>query len=239
MKKRFLAAAAVSVMLGSGFSLSYMNDTDRIMNEFSFIGEKGLDAVLTEPSWDPKHAVEVLPSVRIPKDPCVTNTSSADLDELVALKMEFIYSKKYPDATKRGQVLSEEDMKHVTDVFEIDYNADSLGDWVRFDGEDAGDTVQHFYYDSVLKRNLLLEGDVTVPLFTELYADAACGNETFSYIQEMAGFDIRISGCVLQQMEGEQYFGLNSAKEAYEAGLFVFTQLENTENGAMKAENKK
>mgnify|MGYP006967350405 CR=1 FL=1 len=33
-------------------------------------------------------------------------------------------------------------------------------------------------------------------------------------IQDMAGFDIRISGCVLQQMEGEQYFGLNSAKEA-------------------------
>lgn len=236
MKKRFLAAAAVSLMLGSGFSLAYMNDTVSVVNEFSFVGEKGLDAVLTEPSWDPQSAVDVLPSAHIPKDPCVTNTSSADLDELVALKMEFVYAKDHPDETKRGQILSDEDMKHVTDVFEIDYNADSLGDWVRFDGEDAGDTVQHFYYNSVLKRNLPAEGDVTVPLFTELYADAACGNETFSYIQDMAGFDIRISGCVLQQMEGEQYFGLNSAKEAYEAGLFVFTQFENTGNSTVEAE---
>lgn len=222
MRKRYFAAIAAALMLSSGFTLSYMNDSAGAVNRLSFVGEKGLDAVLTEPSWDPQKAVEVLPSIEIPKDPCVTNTSESDMDELVALQVEFIYAKGHPDAEKRGQILSAEDMGYVTDVFAIDYNADLLGNWVRFAEETGQDPVQHFYYEPVLRRNFPEEGDTTVPLFTKVTVDADCGNERFRHIQEIGGFDIRISGCVLQQMEGEQGFGLDCAKMAYEAGLFVF-----------------
>ena len=36
----------------------------------------------------------------------------------------------------------------------------------------------------------------------------------------MGGVEIRISGQVLQQMAGEDYFGLDTPQNAYKAGLF-------------------
>lgn len=222
MKKRFLAAIAAVLLLGSGFSVSYMKDSDHAENSFFFIGEKGLDAVLSEPSWNPEHAEQILPSDVIPKDPCVTNTSEANLDELAALRIEFVYSMHHPAEAKRGQVVTQEDMDCIANVFQIDYNSDDQGDWVRFADEDSGSPVQHFYYKDVLKRNFPAEGDTTVPLFTRVTADRFCGNDRFLRIQNIGGFDIRISGCVLQYMEGDKHFGLNSAKEAWKAGRFVF-----------------
>lgn len=224
MRKKYgLAMIAALFLSGScAVTLSYFSDSETAVNSFTFIGEKGLDAVLTEPSWKPEQASLVVPNTVIPKDPQVTNTSEADLDELVALKMEFIYTDTCPDIQKRGQTLSEADMEYVRNIFQIDYNAEQQEDWVRFDGENAAMPVQHFYYKYVLKRNLPGQGETTKPLFTEITVDRTVENELFSHIQEIGGFDIRISGHVLQYMEGESYFGLNSAKEAYEAGRFVF-----------------
>lgn len=222
MKKRYLAVAVSILLLNVGFTHAYMKDYGRTVNTFSFIGENGMAAMLTEPSWNPEKAKSVLPGMQIPKDPCVTNTSEIDMDELVALRVEFLYSSGCPEKEKRGQLLSEEDMDKISTVFQIDYDADHLGNWVRFEQENEKNPVQHFYYDQVLKRNYPQAGDVTAPLFKNVTVDAFCGNETFSYIQEKHGFDIRITGCVLQQIQDEEQYGLSSAKAAYEAGLFVF-----------------
>ena len=37
---------------GTAGTLAYMNDSGQIANQLVFAGEKGLDAVLTEPSWE-------------------------------------------------------------------------------------------------------------------------------------------------------------------------------------------
>lgn len=242
MKKCVLAVLAGILITGSSFSLAYMYDSDQTVNSLSFTGEKGLDAVLLEPSWDPQKAIKILPSAVIKKDPCVMNTSESDLDELVALQIEFLYSSSYPEESKRGRQVSEEDMEFISDVIQIDYNADIQGDWVRFEGEDSYDPVQHFYYKEVLKRNYPGKGDTTVPVFTRLMVDKDCGNEQFLCVQQMQGFDIRVSGIVLQHMKDETYFGLDCAKTAYEHGLFEFSteDFETGEvKGAMTDESKK
>lgn len=220
----WIAAVLLVCMAGIGTTVAYFTNTSQVVNRLSFIGENGMDAVLTEPSWDPQKGLKLIPGMTAAKDPQVTNTSQIDLDLLVALKVEFIYGADCPDPSKTGSVLSEEDMAYVCDVFEIDWNADDpeQSEWIRFDGEDSCAPVQQFYYSEVLKRNLPQKGDTTAALFTRLSIPEEVDNSRYSHIREIGGFDIRISGRILQQMEGDQEFGLGSAEEAYDAGLFDF-----------------
>ena len=69
-------------------------------------------------------------------------------------------------------------------------------------------------------------GERTIPLFTGLTIDKRVNEKQQSLIRKMGGFEIRISGQVLQQMENEEYFGLDNPKSAYEAGLFNFADIE-------------
>lgn len=232
MKKRkiLLGVLTLTVTLigtvGIGTSLAYFTDQENVVNDLNFVGENGLDAILTEPGWNPEKGLLNLPGETITKDPQVTNTSEIDLDELVALQVDFVYGTGCPDEEKVGQLLSEEDMKYVYEVYDIDWNADNDGDWIRFDMEYAKDRTQRFYYADALKRNLPNEGDTTEALFTAISIDKSVNNEQYSHIQEIGGFDIKISGMIIQQMTGENIHGLNSAKEAYEAGLFTFEKEE-------------
>lgn len=227
MRKRLIVlciAAGCTMLAGIGSTIAYYTDTGRVKNELSFVGPDGIAGILTEPSWEPEKGMEVLPNEEIRKDPQVTNTSEADLPVLTALKVEFVYGEKCPDSSKRGEPLTASDMAYVCDVYKIDWNADTLGNWVRFDGESSAGQTQHFYYDGILKRNYPHAGDTTVPLFTKVIVPKDVNNARYSHIQSIGGFDIKISGMVVQQMAGEQEFGLNSAKEAYEAGIFVFDE---------------
>lgn len=227
MRKRIIAvcAAAVCITLaGIGSTIAYYTDTGNVINELGTVGPDGIAGILTEPEWRPEKGLDILPNEEIPKDPQVTNTSEADLNILTALKVEFVYGENCPDVSKRGRPLTAEDMAHLCDVYEIDWNSDTLRDWIRFDGETQADQTQHFYYSGILKRNYPDKGDTTVPLFTKLSVPKEVNNRCYSYIQAMGGFDIRINGVVVQQMTGETEFGLNSAKEAYETGLFIFEQ---------------
>lgn len=226
MYKKIFSVLAVILCVGAagiGSSMAVFTDSEELTNHLSFVGEEGLNGILTEPSWKPEQGMLVLPGETIPKDPQVTNTSGLDMDGLAALQVEFVYGQNCPNQTKAGQALSEEDMSYVYDVYQIDWNADSLGDWVRFSGDTASDQTQRFYYKTVLERNFPGDGDTTVPLFTELAVPKDVNNRRYSHIQDMGGFDIRISGVMVQQMTGENIHGMNSPQEAYEAGLFTFS----------------
>lgn len=229
-KKSLLWVSLALGLAGTGAyrTLSYLSSQKTEVNQLRTVGRDGLNAELTEPSWKEEKGFLVLPDMVIPKDPQVTNTSVLNLDELAALQCEFVYTAACPEKEKAGTLLSPADMEYVAEVFEIDYNSDdeALGDWVRFEGQTGRDARQCFYYRDTLKRNLPEAGDTTVPLFTRLRIDKSVDNARFSYIQKIGGFDIRISGLVLQQMSGETYFGLASARSAYEAGLFVFKEKE-------------
>lgn len=229
MKKSRMILTVLAVILcvgiaGTGISFAFLTGQKKITNQFSFVGEDGLDGILTEPHWNPDNGLLVIPGEDIPKDPQVTNTSKIDMDGLIALQVEFVYGKNCPDQAKAGQALSEEDMASLCDVYRIDWNADSMGDWVRFAGETAADQTQRFYYKSVLKRNFPNQGDTTIPLFTKLTVPGDVNKKRYSHIQEIGGFDIRISGTMIQQMKGETVHGINSSKEAYQNNLFTFSE---------------
>ena len=224
MKKAALIfGTGLCLAVGTGGTLAYLGDTGQVANRLTFAGEKGLDAVLTEPSWNPQKGLLTVPGSSVAKDPQITNTSELNMNELAALKCEFVYSQNCPDKSKRGKVLSAQDMEKVVQVYTIDYNSDDAakGEWVRFADQKKTDPVQYFYYSKVLKRNLNGTGETTVPLFTKVWVDKKVNNRRQTWIQEMGGVEIKISGQI-QQMTGEEYFGLNNPKSAYEAGLFHF-----------------
>ena len=202
-----LAIACISGALYQGTG-AYLTDERKVVNHLDFAGAKGMQAVLTEPAWEPEKGLLVIPGIKLLKDPQVTNTSSID-------------------ERKKGEQLTKEDMKLVSQVFEIDYNSDDpkKADWVRFKGESREDVRQCFYYKKVLERQLPEKGETTVPLFTQVQVRKEVNNLMAEKIRQIGGVEIRVSGRVLQQMEGERYFGLNSPEEAYQAGLFQELEL--------------
>ena len=216
--------ALTCLAAGGGTALAYISDSAYVSNQLAVAGENGLNARLTEPSWNPRKGLLTVPGAVIPKDPQVTNTSELDMNELVALKCEFVYTDSCPDPSKKGKLLSAADMKKAVDVYRIDYNSDDpkKSDWIRFQNQKDTDPVQCFYYSRVLKRNFPGEGETTVPLFTQVSVDKSVNYARQNKVLEMGGVEIRISGHVLQQMSGEASYGLDNPKAAYEAGLFQF-----------------
>ena len=87
-----LAIACISGALYQGTG-AYLTDERKVVNHLDFAGAKGMQAVLTEPAWEPEKGLLVIPGIKLLKDPQVTNTSSIDMDELVALKVEFVYTR--------------------------------------------------------------------------------------------------------------------------------------------------
>lgn len=228
--KKYLVTVALTVLCiagGSfGVSTAFLTSKENRTNEFTFVGGGSLDCELTEPSWNAQKALEVLPNMTIHKDPQVTNTSKSNLDEAIALQLEFVYGKDCKDVEKIGKTLSDEDMKIVSEVFKVNWNADGQGDWIRYRDENGAMQVQHFYYATLLKRNKDKKeekGETTNPLFTTITIDKNVDNKQFAKIQEMGGIEIQISGCAVQQMEGLDQKDRNLPKEVYEAGLFSFS----------------
>ncbi len=217
MKKKIIVclAALTCLAAGGGTALAYISDSAYVSNQLAFAGENGLNARLTEPSWNPRKGLLTVPGAVIPKDPQVTNTSELDMNELVALKCEFVYTDSCPDPSKKGKLLSAADMKKAVDVYQIDYNSDDpkKSDWIRFQNQKDTDPVQCFYYSRVLKRNFPGEGETTVPLFTQVSVDKSVNYARQNKVLEMGGVEIRISGHVLQQMSGEASYGLDNRRQ--------------------------
>ena len=228
--RRIVCTAVVTAALigtGSilpGRTVAYMTRSRTITNSIEFDRSTGLEILLTEPGWDPDKAQELLPGATVPKDPQLTNTSLWNLDELAAMRIEFVYTSQCPMEEKRGKTLSGEDMDLVRRVVLPDYEADGEGErsWVRFDGEDDTMPVQHFYYSRILKRNASGDGDTTVPLFTGLRADPQCGNDEYERLRRIGGFSIRVEGAAIEKDGIHGNTVLSDAETASRAGLFLF-----------------
>ena len=70
-------------------------------------------------SWNPQKGLLTVPGSSVAKDPQITNTSELNMNELAALKCEFVYSQNCPDKSKRGKVLSAQDMEKVVQVIPL------------------------------------------------------------------------------------------------------------------------
>ena len=226
--KRYIIAGILSAVCAAGTTLgistAFLTETHGVKNQMRFVGDGALDCELMEPSWDEQQAVNMVPGMMVLKDPQITNTSESDLDEAVALRAEFVYGRGCPVEGKAGTLLTGEDMQSVLRVFTVNWNAEEGKEWIRYTGEDATMAVQHFFYGKLLKRKKKEQpqkGETTVPLFTMISIGEDVKNEEFQKIQEFGGFEIRISGCAVQQIESEEQ-GESIPQKVYEAGLFTF-----------------
>ena len=68
MKKAALIfGTGLCLAVGTGGTLAYLGDTGQVANRLTFAGEKGLDAVLTEPSWNPQKGLLTVPGSSVAK----------------------------------------------------------------------------------------------------------------------------------------------------------------------------
>ena len=224
----FLAAAVFTSLLIPGKSAAYLTQKTALTNSFQFARYPEIGITLTEPSWDPEKAERIVPGFVIPKDPQLTNSSPDDLDELAAIRIEFVYGEACPDESKKGKTLSSQDMELVNSIMEVDYEADTGVDslWKRYEGESALLPVQRFYYSDVLRRNLPDAGDTTVPLFQKLVADVEAGNELYAKLRGFGGFAIRVEGAALEAETGTHI----TPEKASLEGLFAFPSEQTVNN---------
>ena len=219
------AAAVCAGLLALGESAAYLTRRTGLTNTFEFAPWAEIDISLTEPAWDPANAEKIVPGCSVPKDPQLTNTSTGDLDELAAIRIEFVYGENAPDGSRRGKTLSAEDMSLVCQVIAPDYEADTGEDsaWSRFEDENGLMPVQHFYYKRILRRNYPDDGDTTIPLFTRLTAGTEPGNELYEQLRGIGGFSIRIEGAALETSGSDPGdTSLTDPGRASREGLFVF-----------------
>jgi hypothetical protein len=171
--------------------------TPSLDNLFDFKAD-GLQASLSEPSWDEDNALNIVPGSIIPKDPQITNTG--DLDAWTAMKITFCYG---PDAgTRAGDALDADDLVTVLSAISIDWN---LTDWSRFDDAIPGDThlatalSQTFFYHQILEAaGPSIPAGTTDPLFTMVTIKTTNTEATMIALKEMGGFQIFVEGCAVQ-----------------------------------------
>lgn len=93
-----LVAAGLTVCIGAGATLAYLQDeTSTITNTFT-IGDVEID--LDEPQWDPDKAEDMVPGTTVYKDPYVTNVGQTDA--FIAIRVDGIEA-----MAKKGFVVGE------------------------------------------------------------------------------------------------------------------------------------
>lgn len=191
----------VSLLAVDGTVAISTSITDPRVNHFVFEAD-GVQAVITEPGWDPASAVNLVPGRVLTKDPRIKNTGT--IDEWSAAKVSFCYGPAAGDSA--GNLLSEADLSKVLAAITIDWNT---GSWTRFEDSTTAVTIapdaasQTFYCQSIVKAGdpealpFVLPG-TTDPLFTSVTIKDTNTQAQMSELKEMGGFQIFIEGCVVQ-----------------------------------------
>ena len=105
---------------------AYMQEETCSVNHFSFAHIRTLSAELTEPAWRTEAGQYFLPGQETAKDPQIKNTSTDGTDELVALRVTFVYQDTCPDEEKRGKPLTDDDMHMLSGILDIDFARDKI-----------------------------------------------------------------------------------------------------------------
>jgi len=142
-----LLVAAIAV----GATLAYLfSKTEIEENTFTFA--ENVRGSLSEPSWDPEDAEELVPGAEIPKDPMITNISNNGVDEYASIKLVFVDGADAP--------LSAADMTKLMTLIAIDWNNT---DWTISDAAMTDKTEQIWYYNGKLAPAF-----TTAPLFSKI-----------------------------------------------------------------------
>ncbi|MCL1799522.1 MAG: hypothetical protein FWG23_07280 [Eggerthellaceae bacterium] len=172
-RKRVVILSIVLVALVAlGATLAYLSAiTNERTNVFSFA--PNITGSLEEPSWDPEKGQDLTPGREVPKDPYIVNTSEADVDEYVAIRVIFTDGVGNPlsddptDPDWAGRLLR---------LIDIDWNYD---DWELLEASatDETDSVELVWVfkgipqppsDPVKDNGVVAQGEQTSPLFTRV-----------------------------------------------------------------------
>jgi len=196
-----LMICIVSLLTVDGTVAISTSITAPYVNHFVFAAD-GVQAVITEPGWDPASALNLVPGRVLNKDPRIQNTGT--VDEWSAAKVSFCYGPAAGD--NAGNLLSESDLAKVLAAITVDWNT---GSWTRFEDSTAAVTIapdavsQTFYCQSIVKAGdaeslpFVLPG-ATEPLFTSVTIKDTNTQAQMSELKAMGGFQIFIEGCVVQ-----------------------------------------
>lgn len=179
-----------------GGTLAYLTATTNTeTNQFRF-SNNNLTATLTEPSWIPANALNLVPASITPKDPQVNNTCS--LGEYVAVRVIF--------KNGEGNVLSADDYTKLMSYIEIDYNST---DW---EAAAAGPTTIYYY------KSLLAGNTPTEKLFTTVKVKNSVTNTELTWLRDtLKGFDIVLEGAAVQ---ADAFPSMNADVKTALIGLF-------------------
>lgn len=188
-KKTVALSVLLFLLLVLGTTLAYLtSETEDLVNSFTFIGadkegDNDMKAELDEPNWDEGKAQNLLPGAIVPKDPIITNTSTADIDEWVGMRITF-------QRRDNGDTLSQVELTQVLAIADIDWN---MLAWTEADANGIVDPIDVYYYNEKIDV-----GEATAPIFTTITIKPSASTEEIQKVKDMGGFNIMIEGAAVQ-----------------------------------------
>ena len=149
----------------------------------SFVGDKGINATLTEVNWDgiagngdstgytsndprlgQNIAKSYIPGVAIPKDPKVNNTSSEAISEYVGIKASYTANAVPSTGSSTVEYTYYTKTQFETAIAQLCKDATTPGISDNWEANTAG---THFYY-----KNEVAQGSASTPVFTHVKVNA-------------------------------------------------------------------
>jgi hypothetical protein len=202
MKKRktilnIVIVVATLSLIAAGSTLAYLTaNAGTVVNKTSFVPPAGMTATLTEPQWDSEgkaEAAKAYPGLTVPKDPTVTNTSTAGISEWVGIQITFMDDLGNPLTTG-----ADSQMSTLLSEITLAFNQG----WIDSTGADPSaanllneDTNTYtFYYDTVLAPPVApaTTGDAATLFTSVTFANSGNSNDVLNAIRAFGGGGFQI-----------------------------------------------
>ena len=196
LKSILLGSLLVGVLVVGG-TLAYLStSTTPITNSFTFVSGNDISATLQETNWVADNALNLTPGEEVKKNPTITNTSTANLDVYVAMRVTF--------QKGDGTTLNDEEYKKLMGMITIDYDA------TNWKATAAAGPVTIYNYQQKLGKDA-----ETGELFTKVTIKETLTNEDMTWLSDtLDGFKIYIEGAAIQ---ASGYADINAAASDLDA----------------------
>ena len=163
--------------------------TNQEVNTFNVLTAGGaspsMKATLTETAWtagEQAKAIKMMPGGTVAKNPIITNESTEDIDEWVAIQLTFT----------KGDGTTELTATEVTTLFKV-IEFTTTANWVKKSGGTDIAQGEIYYYNTILEPT-----DATANLFPNVKVKDGAVNADLETIKTWAGFKIVVDGAAVQ-----------------------------------------
>jgi len=163
----------VALIALGGTTAFLFSRTDTKTNVFSFADN--IAGYLEEPSWDPSNGENLVPRVKIEKDPQITNTSNNGLYEYAAIRLTFVDG--------AGFSLDNTDLVKLLNLIDIEWG----GNWTLISGtitENASGVVTAVTQPLIYSFDEILPPGVTTdPIFYSVTVKSSITPEELEWLR--------------------------------------------------------